>query len=92
MSSPRLTLFDAIPTSTVTVEIDRHGLSAFASFVVANRHRWSASVWLEDRRVEGFVLRDEETGLELVVRNLDAAAADPLLAWVSAALQDAIGH
>lgn len=77
-----LAFFSGISSSAVSVEVDAHGLSAYASFESGGRARWTASLWLDGSVVEGFILRDEDSGVELVVRDLVRSAGDPLVAWL----------
>lgn len=90
VSVPTLSVFSGITSASPTVEIDERTQSAFVSFVSAGRPRWSASVWLDGSTVEGFVLRDADTGVELVVRSPASAAADPLIAWVTTVVKAAL--
>lgn len=77
-----LSFFSGISSSVVSVEVDARGLSAYASFESGGRARWTASIWLDGSVVEGFILRDEDSGVELVVRDLVRSAGDPLVVWL----------
>lgn len=81
-SSEFLSFFGGLSDATPRVDFDDHGLSAFVSFELASRVRWTASVWLDGRIIEGFVLRDEESGVEVVVRDVERAGGDPLVVLV----------
>jgi hypothetical protein len=82
----QLSLFDGVTEAEVSVDIDARTGSAWATFRVDGRERWSASVWLDGPSVDGFILRDGASGVELIVRDLAVAATEPFLGAVLAAL------
>jgi hypothetical protein len=73
----RIHLFDGIDAADLTVDIDR--LGALAQFCQDGKVRWSMSLWLDNRSVEGFILRCARTGIELLVRDVTALGAEPWL-------------
>jgi hypothetical protein len=82
----RLSLLDGISSCDVIVDIDVRTHSALATFTVDGDIRWSMSLWLDGRCIEGFVLSGAVPGWELVVRDLAVAAAEPAVAAAVAAV------
>jgi hypothetical protein len=76
---PAIRLFDGIADAELSVEVDQRELSALVTFTVDGRVRWSMSIWLDNREVDGFILRCETTRAELVVRNLVLLDGEPML-------------
>lgn len=79
-----LHMFNGIDTADCVVDIDARSHSAFATFSVAGRILWSMSIWLDEREIEGFLLRAEKSGAELVLRRLAVLETEPALAAVVA--------
>jgi hypothetical protein len=84
---PQLRFLEGIGTATPEIDVDVRTASALVTFTVDGQRRWSASCWLEpdgdDWLLDGFVLRDERSRLEIVVRDMTQITHEPLLARVA---------
>jgi hypothetical protein len=86
MSGSLFNFLDGIEAAEIAVDVDRRSQSALATLTVDDQVRWSVSIWLDGREIEGFIVREHAGGIELVVRNLAALDSEPALARLVAAV------
>jgi hypothetical protein len=69
-----------------TITFDRSATNGAARFVYEGRVCWSISFWQCAGELEGFCIVDEDSGVEVVVRDLTRLGSEPLLASFAARL------